>query len=170
MKLVKNKVISALLAGMMLFSATAAPTAIQKFTGSEEIGIVSNIEASAAQTVTGCFQNDIYKWTYGTTVYSNNSRKNASVRICTFDLMGWRSGATVDVAVYNRRGNCVAYYDGYRTSRNFSLPKGSDRYTVKIRCHNYCAKKNNWWNQATNFDNGGKCVYWSIDAKSNCRL
>ena len=150
MTMAKNKVISAFLAGMMLFSATVAPTAIQKFTGSEEICTVSTLKASAADNWrTGCFGRGT-SWTTEHKLYVNSGRRNFYVNFYSYYANGRQStGTTMDVTVYNgNTGSVVHNAKWVRSGGSLQMKGGATWYRIKIRRH-------------SNSGNAGSSAYWA---------
>ena len=155
-----KRTLCSVMAALTLLTGTAFAPEIRSYIKSEPVTIVQSVNANAASVVTGNF--NYTNWTSYTNIYSKNTKKS-KIKLCTFDLGGWRSGGTIDYEVYSN-GKRVDYnFYGVRTATNITLPKGYENYKIRIRPHKYNSG-------ARNFENNGRCVMWSIDSKSNCWL
>lgn len=164
MKILKKTMCTSL-AVLTIATGAFLPSAINPEKYNSKPAIIQMIDADAACAVrTGNF-NGYNNWTWYTYVYSKNTKKKATVKICTFDQMGWRSGGNIDIKVYSPNGNCIKTLTDIDTSYTLVLPKGYSYYKIKIKPHKY---GNSIWGQGENFLNMGRCVMWSMDAKSNC--
>lgn len=119
---------------------------------------------SAASYKTGNF-NDGYEWSGWTAVYSSNTGKACKIRIRAYDMTGRRTSGHFDVQV-SFDGRSITQKDD-KTNFNWNMSKGYRVYYVRIRKHNFGS---GWINDARNFENEGKCVYWSIEGINNCCL
>ncbi len=171
-----KKLVGVLLAGIMTVSAVGAPTTMTKLGLTEPVSIVQTIEADAANVAVkrGRFQSpNSNKWTGWTYINATQGKKwngkkyykKPKIKICTFDLMGWRSGGTIDVQVYTSSGKFVKTYNKLQTAAYITLPGSYSGYKVRVRAHNYGS---GIIGAGRTFENDGRCVYWSIDATSNC--
>lgn len=160
-----KKALCTALAVLTVATGVSLPSAVGSSSLDSKPGIVQMIDANAASVKTGRFNN--WKWTGYTYVYSTNTRKSPKIKICTFDLAGWRSGGTIDIQIYSSNGRLLKTYNAKGTACNITLPKGYSCYKIRIRPHSYgsgvIASGRNWTNI-------GKCVMWSMDAKSYCYL
>ncbi len=164
-----KKLMGIVLAGMMMFSAVAVPQALpQDVQESYSIVQTVGIEANAADVRRGYFNNGGASWTGWTYIRATTGRnwrgqtyyKTPKVKMCTFDLMGWRSGGTMSVEVYSTSGRYVGTYKVSSGSK-LTLKGGYSGYKIRIKRYMYNSA-------ARNFTNTGKCVMWSIDASNNC--
>lgn len=152
-----KRTLCSVLAALTLFTGTAFAPEISSYMKSEPVAIVQSVDANAASVIRGCFNGS--NWTGFVNVYSSNTRKTKKIKLCTFDMIGWRSNGTIDIQVYS--GNkCIYSKYKVQTVANLYLPKGYSSYKVRIRPHNYGS---GWFAKGRNFENTGKCVMWSID-------
>ncbi len=153
------------LAVLTITVGASLPKAIAPETYGSSSAVIQIIDADAACAVKKGYFNGYSYWTGDIRVYSKNMSKKAKLKICTFDKAGWRSGGNIDIKVYSPNGSCIKSLTNIDTSYTLTLPKGYSYYKIKIKPHNY---GNSIWGQGKNFTNIGKCVMWSMDAKSNC--
>lgn len=149
--------------GAVLALTLIGGTGLSEYTGLETGNSTAIVSAATNGVVRGCFNSS--GWSGFTTVNSSNTKKSCSIRICTFDGLGYRSGGTVDVEVFDSRGKYIKGFYGSGSSKNFTLPKGYSSYRVRIQCHSFGS---GIFNSGKTFKNVGKCIYWSIDGKTNC--
>ncbi|MBR6622297.1 MAG: hypothetical protein IKK91_00115 [Ruminococcus sp.] len=153
------------LAVLTITVGASLPKAIAPEAYGSAPAVIQVMDADAACAVKTGYFNGYDYWTGYTYVYSKNTNKKAKVKICTFDNMGWRSGGNIDIKVYSPNGSCIKSLTDIDTSYTLTLPKGYSYYKIKIKPHRY---SNSIWGQGENFLNMGRCVMWSMDAKSNC--
>lgn len=153
-----KKALCAVMAALTLFTGTTFAPEISSHIMTEPVSVIQSVDANAASVTRGRFNGS--NWTGYTTVYSSNTRKTKSIKICTFDVVGCKSWGTIDYEVYSGNKRIASNYNGKGTDAYISLPKGYSSYKIRIRPHNYgsgiIAK-------GRNFTNTGKCVMWSID-------
>lgn len=177
MKTIKKKIAALLMMGVTLCSAAAAPAM-----GIADLQLPTNaIEASAVQVKTGRFNGTSYTskvrvyarykgWQYGRGYIYYIPK----IKVCTFDALGWKSSGKYDIAFCP--GKSV---NGFRNTRWYVCSNKESGhyfeqtqfgnqlpyYDVMIKRHYFGSS--GWWD-TRDFDNAGKCVYWSIDATRNC--
>lgn len=171
MKVNKKKAISTLVTILMAFTMIAVPLPTKdNLSVDNQTSIVQMLDANAVDVRKGRFNNSNWSgWTY---IYANQGRdwrgnwynKTPKIKLCTFDLCGWRSGGTMDVEVQTSSGKYIGTYV-ISSGNKLKLSGGYWSYRVRIKPHNYGS---GIWNSGRNFTNIGKCVYWSIDSSTNC--
>ena len=112
-----------------------------------------------------------------TTVYLNRDKKgrlqDAKIKVCSFDLSGKKTNAKLHITLRTTTGKWICEFD--KTSGNkLKLGKDHSAYRVYISPKIEQSSKDSFFsainNQSKDFINSGKCVYWSIDASSNCHF
>ena len=101
-----------------------------------------------------------------TVVRLNDLRKNGYIRICTYDQCGYKSGGKIHVTLRNAAGRWICEFD---TTSGAKLKLGNNYNTYRV----YIARKtypNTVIGNGDDFINSGKCVFWSIQAVSNCYM
>lgn len=154
-----KKITKILMAATMALTLTfGTATQTLPFTNDNSTAIVAE---AANGVITGRFNG--YNWTGSTTVHSCNTKKTCKIKICTFDIAGWWNYGKFDYQVYGD-GRYIGTYNN-KSRGTFTLPKGYNTYSVRLRIHNFGSGIIAGGN---NFTNQGKCVYWSIDGGTNC--
>lgn len=119
------------------------------------------ITASAASWKTGNFDAGYTAKGY-TTVRLSNMKKNAYIRIYTYDMMGWKTSGKIHITLRDNRGRWICEFD---TTSGTKLKLGNDHSVYRV----YVAKQR-IKSSARDWDNLGKCRMWAIKAETNCYI
>ena len=103
---------------------------------------------------------------------NKKGRQYATVKLKTYDLSGWSSGAKVVVTLKDARGNTI--WSGVKKA-TCTLQLGDDHSVYRIYVKPYQeAVTGNIFQQSfiagNNFTNLGKCVTWKISNNKNCTI
>lgn len=123
---------------------------------------ISSTKVSAATWRTGRFDTGYVAKGY-TTVRLSNTRKNAYIRIYTYDSCGKKTSGNIHVTLRTTSGKWICEFD---TKSGTKLKLGNDHSAYRV----YVAKKkypNTIKGQGDDFINVGKCYYWGIQCVSN---
>lgn len=119
------------------------------------------ITASAASWKTGNFDTGYTARGY-TTIRLSNIKKNAYIRIYTYDMMGWKTSGKIHVTLRDNKGRWICEFD---TTSGTKLKLGNDHSLYRV----YIAKQR-ISSTAKDWDNLGKCQMWAINTVSNCYI
>lgn len=110
------------------------------------------------------------------TVRINNSllnkrgRQYAYVTLKTQDQIGWGTSAKVNVTLRDESGRYI-WSGVQKTSTKLKLGDDHRYYRIYVTCYQE-SERGNWFLlsliRARNFENLGKCVYWTISNAKNC--
>ena len=117
------------------------------------------VTASAASWKTGNFDAGYTARGY-TTVRLSNVKKNAYIKIFTYDKLGWKTNGQIHVTLRDNKGKWICEFD---TSSGTKLKLGNDHSIYRV----YVAKKR-ISSTTRDWENVGKCQMWAINTVSNC--
>lgn len=117
------------------------------------------ITASAASWKTGNFDAGYTAKGY-TTVRLSNTKKDAYIKIYTYDVLGHKTSGQIHVTLRDNKGKWICEFD---TTSGTKLRLGNDHSVYRV----YVAKKR-ISSTAKDWTNVGKCQMWAIKAESNC--
>jgi hypothetical protein len=94
--------------------------------------------------------------------YGKKGLQNGKVKIQTYDILGFKSSAKVHVMFLDLDGNWVCEFDA-KSGDTLKLGNDHEGYQIFLTPRSGLS-------QPANFINVGKCVSWSVTAKSNCSV
>lgn len=103
---------------------------------------------------------------------NKNGRQYATVKLNTYNQIGWNSSAKVVVTLKDSRGNTI--WSGVKTA-SCTLQLGDDHsvYRIYVKPYQQPVTGNILKRSiiaANNFENQGKCVTWKISNNKNCTI
>ena len=103
---------------------------------------------------------------------NKKGRQYATVKLKTYDQIGWSSGAKVVVTLKDTRGNTI--WSGVKKA-SCTLQLGDDQsiYRIYVKPYQEAVTGNAFKRSiiaANNFENQGKCVTWKISNNKNCTI
>ena len=120
-----------------------------------------SVSASAASWKTGNFDAGYTAKGY-TTVRLSNLKKDAYIKIYTYDMIGWKTNGQIHITLRDTRGRWICEFD---TTSGKKLKLGKDHSAYRV----YIAKKR-ISSPAQDWINVGKCQMWAINTVSNCYI
>lgn len=96
--------------------------------------------------------------------------KTATVKITTYDQIGWKSNGKINVKLTDGNGN---YIGTYQKKSGDTIKLGNDHSSYRIYISKYEEPVNGFWafiKSGNNFTNSGKCVSWKVSNNKNCTI
>ena len=103
---------------------------------------------------------------------NKRGRQYATVKLSTYDLLGWSSGAKVVVTLTDYSGNVI--WSGVKKA-TCTLKLGDDHtiYRIYVQPYQEVSSGNIFKRtiiDGNNFENQGKCVTWKVSNNKNCTI